>query len=133
MEKYTTDASSSSEDFENATLLNSQYTKKDGDRRRTYVWLTLANLFIFTLSMLSLICAVMSQKDNSGHSAAKLMDQFDMFCRYADDVVAAETNMLQHPPCTRLSTQTSSLSCPTLSTRQSTWASPTMSRMLGWM
>jgi hypothetical protein len=90
MEKHNTDSSSSSDDYENATLLNSQYTKKDGDRRRNYVWLTLANLFIFTLSMLSLICTVMSQKDNSGHSAAKLMDQFDIFCM-CDDAAARLT------------------------------------------
>lgn len=44
------------------------------------VYLTLFNLFLFTLSMLSLICAVMSQKDSSGNSVAKLMDQFGLFC-----------------------------------------------------
>ena len=87
MEKHNTD--SSSDDYENAALLNSQYTKKDGDRRRNYVWLTLANLFIFTLSMLSLICTVMSQKDSSGHSAAKLMDQFGIFCM-CDGVVMSQ-------------------------------------------
>ncbi|KAF9693206.1 hypothetical protein EKO04_008734 [Ascochyta lentis] len=79
MEKQTL-ATSSNDDYENAAFLNSSYLKEsDTTRRRNYVYLTLFNLFIFTLSMLSLICAVMSQKDSSGHSAAKLMDQFDIF------------------------------------------------------
>lgn len=84
MEKYN-DAESISQmsDSENTSFLNTQYLKEDSQRRRNYVYLTLFNLFIFTLSMLSLICAVMSQKDDSGHSAAKLMDQFDVFCECA--------------------------------------------------
>lgn len=73
-------AASSNDDYENAAFLNTSYLKdSETTRRRNYVYLTLFNLFIFTLSMLSLICAVMSQKDNSTHSAAKLMDQFDIF------------------------------------------------------
>jgi hypothetical protein len=82
MEKYNDSTSPSRDvsDFENASLLNTNYQKQETQRRRNYVWLTLANLFIFTLSMLSLICAVMSQKDTSGYSAAKLMDQFGIFC-----------------------------------------------------
>jgi hypothetical protein len=78
MEKYT-DSSSTASDSENASFLNTQY-QKEATRRQSYVYLTLFNLFLFTLSMLSLICSVMSQKDSSGHSAAKLMDQFDIFC-----------------------------------------------------
>jgi hypothetical protein len=83
MEKYadSTSPSQDASDFENAALLNANYQKQEGQRRRNYVYLTLFNLFIFTLSMLSLICAVMSQKDVSGYSAAKLMDQFDIFCK----------------------------------------------------
>jgi ABC-type transport system involved in multi-copper enzyme maturation permease subunit len=75
-------APSSNDDYENAAFLNTSYLKNadsETTRRRNYIYLTLFNLFIFTLSMLSLICAVMSQKDNSSHSAAKLMDQFDIF------------------------------------------------------
>ncbi|KAF1945197.1 hypothetical protein EJ02DRAFT_451766 [Clathrospora elynae] len=77
MEKYT-DSSSPQDDSENAAFLNTQYKKDDARRSRSMIYLTFFNLFIFTLSMLSLICAVMSQKDSSGHSAAKLMDQFDI-------------------------------------------------------
>ena len=79
MEKQTL-AASSNDDYENAAFLNSSYLKEsDNTKRRNYIYLTLFNLFIFTLSILSLICAVMSQKDSSSHSAAKLMDQFDIF------------------------------------------------------
>ncbi|KAF2821179.1 hypothetical protein CC86DRAFT_411477 [Ophiobolus disseminans] len=81
MEKYNDSASSQddSSDFENTALLNTQYLKQEIQRRRNYVYLTLFNLFIFTLSMLSLICAVMSQKDISAYDAAKLMGQFDIY------------------------------------------------------
>ncbi|CAA9960357.1 DUF3328 domain containing protein [Pyrenophora teres f. maculata] len=78
MEKYT-DSSSVQSDSENATFLNTQYQKEERQQRRSYVYLTLFNLFLFTLSMLSLICTVMSQKDTAGHSTAALYDQFDMF------------------------------------------------------
>ncbi|USP75641.1 uncharacterized protein yc1106_02915 [Curvularia clavata] len=79
MEKYT-DTSSQDVDSENASLMNNQ-TQKDetSKRRQSFVYLTLFNLFLFTLSMLSMICAVMSQRDSSGNAAAKLMDQFDIF------------------------------------------------------
>jgi hypothetical protein len=80
MEKYN-DSSSPSHDaseFENAALLNTNYMKQEKQRQRNYIYLTLFNLFIFTLSMLSVICAVMSQKDTSSFSAAKLMDQFGL-------------------------------------------------------
>lgn len=73
MEKYT------DSDSENTAFLNAHIQKQESQRRRSYVYLTLFNLFLFTLSMLSLICAVMSQKDDSGHSAAKLMDQYGIF------------------------------------------------------
>jgi hypothetical protein len=81
MEKYadSTSPSQDASDYENAALLNANFTKQETQRRRNYVYLTLFNLFIFTLSMLSLICAVMSQKDSS-YSAAKLMDQFGVYC-----------------------------------------------------
>jgi hypothetical protein len=79
MEKYADSTSQDGSDFENAALMNTNYMKEGRQRRRSYVYLTLFNLFIFTLSMLSLICAVMSQKDVSGYTAAKLMDQFNIF------------------------------------------------------
>jgi hypothetical protein len=79
MEKYT-DSSSSQGDTENTAFITTQYQREDRQRRSSYIYLTLFNLFLFTLSMLSLICSVMSQKNFSGHSAAKLMDQFDVFC-----------------------------------------------------
>jgi hypothetical protein len=84
MEKYTdaTSPSQDASDFENASLLDSTHTKQETERRRNYIYLTLFNLFIFTLSMLSLICAVMSQKDSSSNSAAKLMDEFNLFCTH---------------------------------------------------
>jgi hypothetical protein len=85
MEKFTDNSPSSPQDsapdYEASSLLNTHYIKQDAQRRRNYVYLTLFNLFIFTLSMLSLICAVMSQKDSSGHSAAKLMDEFGITCK----------------------------------------------------
>jgi hypothetical protein len=82
MEKYndSTSPAQGASDFEDASLLNTNYKKQETQRRRNYVYLTLFNLFIFTLSMLSLICAVMSQKDTSGYAGAKLMDQFGIFC-----------------------------------------------------
>ena len=85
-------AASSNDDYENAAFLNTSYLKdSDVTWRRNYVYLTLFNLFIFTLSMLSLICAVMSQKDNSGHMAAKLMDQFDIFSPAMHEVEYSHT------------------------------------------
>lgn len=88
MEKYNDTPLSPSQqndsEFENSALLNTHYIKQEAQRRRNYVYLTLFNLFLFTLSMLSLICAVMSQKDTSGHSAAKLMDQYGLFCKYTN-------------------------------------------------
>ncbi|RMZ70078.1 tat pathway signal sequence [Pyrenophora seminiperda CCB06] len=66
-------------DSENAAFLNTQYQKEDRQQRRNYMYLMLFNLFLFTLSMLSLICTVMSQKDTAGHSAAALYDQFNLF------------------------------------------------------
>ncbi|KAF2849478.1 hypothetical protein T440DRAFT_519068 [Plenodomus tracheiphilus IPT5] len=82
MEKYNDSPSSPRpSESENIAFLNPSYQAPDlhQQRRRNLIYLTLANLFIFTLSMLSLICAVMSQKDDSGNSAAKLMDHFGIY------------------------------------------------------
>ena len=85
MEKFTdTTPESPSPDYESSSLLPTHYIAQDAQRRRNQVYLTLFNLFIFTLSMLSLICAVMSQKDSSGYSAAKLMDEFGIACMYCE-------------------------------------------------
>jgi hypothetical protein len=80
MEKYTDTSLPSPSTFESTTLLSTNHIQPETLRRRNYLYLTLANLFIFTLSMISLICAVMSQKDSSGYDAAKLMDQFGIYC-----------------------------------------------------
>jgi UDP-N-acetylmuramyl pentapeptide phosphotransferase/UDP-N-acetylglucosamine-1-phosphate transferase len=80
MEKYT-DTSSQDADSENATLIASQSLRDETTKRRqNFLYLTLFNLFLFVVSMLSMVCAVMSQRNPSGNSAAKLMDQFEIFC-----------------------------------------------------
>lgn len=86
MEKYNdspTLRNDSISDFESTTLLPTPHTTQASHRRQNYIYLTLFNLFIFTLSMLSLICTVMTQKDISGYDAAKLMDQFGIYCESA--------------------------------------------------
>jgi hypothetical protein len=124
-----------SPDYESSSLLNTHYIKQDAQRRRNYVYLTLFNLFIFTLSMLSLICAVMSQKDSSGYSAAKLMDDFGIACTYCKPRRRKQelTVYPQHQQNTSSSTSTSNSNFPTHSTRQSTWVSRTTWKMRGWM
>lgn len=86
MEKYIDSPSSptaSTSDYEDSTLLNTHIVKQETQRRQNYILLTLFNLFIFTLSMLSVICAVMTQKDPSQHSAAGLFDNFGLFCKFS--------------------------------------------------
>lgn len=82
MEKYNDSPTSRNEplDFESASLLPTPPIHQESLRRRNYTFLTLLNLFIFTLSMLSLLCAVISQRDISSYDAAKLMDQFGIYC-----------------------------------------------------
>ncbi|KAH8723663.1 hypothetical protein GQ44DRAFT_728511 [Phaeosphaeriaceae sp. PMI808] len=79
MEKYN-DSKSSQEDtqsdFESSSLLSTHDLKQEARRRQNYVCLTLFNLFLFTLSMMSLICTVISQRSTSAYSAAQLMDGF---------------------------------------------------------
>lgn len=80
MEKYA-DTHSQDADSENATLISSESLRDEkSQRRQNFVWLTLFNLFIFVISMLSMVCTVMSQRDPSGNTAAQLMDQFGIFC-----------------------------------------------------
>jgi hypothetical protein len=103
MEKYNDSTSPSqddaSSDFENSALLNTHYQKQETQRRRNYVYLTLFNLFLFTLSMLSLICAVMSQKDSSSYDAAKLMDQFGIFCKSINGTRQEEYDLIPTSSC----------------------------------
>lgn len=71
MEKYGStqqdmDDSRSSSDFENTAFLNSQFVK-DEKRRKQLMWLTFGNLFLFTISALTLICAMFSQSSKSTH------------------------------------------------------------------
>ncbi|KAJ5028235.1 hypothetical protein J3E71DRAFT_379162 [Bipolaris maydis] len=79
MEKYA-DTHSQDVDSESATLIASESLHDEtSQRRQNFVWLTLFNLFIFVISMLSMVCTVMSQRDPSGNTAAQLMDQFGVF------------------------------------------------------
>ena len=137
MEKYNDSTSSQADpsDFENTALLNTQHHKQETQRRQNYIYLTLFNLFIFTLSMLSLICAVMSQKDISAYDAAKLMDEFGIFCE--QEVEKRERmdriDVKQHPQCTKSNTTTSNSNFPTRSTRRNTSVSRMMWRTRGWI
>ena len=97
MEKYT-DSNPVQSDSENAAFLNTQYQKEERQQRRSYIYLTLFNLFLFTLSMLSLICTVMSQKDTAGHSTAALYDQFDMFCTFQERTSTLTSQQLTRAP-----------------------------------
>lgn len=69
----------SSQDGETTSFLNRDHIKETA-RRKGMTYLLLANLFIFTMSMLTLICAVYSQKSQSTYAAARLMDEFGVFC-----------------------------------------------------
>jgi hypothetical protein len=74
------DDTSSSGEYEELAFLKQQYIR-DGKKRRQMICLTFFNLFLFTISAMALTCAVVSQRSTSGHSAAKLMDQFGIFCK----------------------------------------------------
>lgn len=68
-----------SQDGETTSFLNSGHIKEAAKRKGT-TYLLLANLFIFTMSLLTLVCAVYSQRSQSTYSAARLMDEFGVFC-----------------------------------------------------
>lgn len=75
MEKRT--LPSSHDDSENAAFLNPSHLKDPNPpRRKTHLYLTLFNLFLFTLSLLSLTCTATRR---SPQSAAKLMSQYQIF------------------------------------------------------
>ncbi|EOA86240.1 hypothetical protein ACJQWK_11836 [Exserohilum turcicum] len=81
MEKYTDTSSHAPEsDCEDASLITPpQYEREEKKRRQSYIYITLLNLFIFTISMLSLTCAVMSQRQAPSTSFAKFMDEHHAF------------------------------------------------------
>ncbi|OAG06061.1 uncharacterized protein CC84DRAFT_1187106 [Paraphaeosphaeria sporulosa] len=68
----------STNDGETTSFLNRDHIKETA-RRKGMTYLLLANLFVFTMSMLTLICAVYSQRSQSTYSAARLMDEFGVF------------------------------------------------------
>ena len=84
MEKYNptpldSDDSRSSNEYENAAFLNSQVLK-DEKKRKQFLWLTFFNMFLFVISALTLVCTTVSQRSPSIHAAAKLMNEFGIFC-----------------------------------------------------
>lgn len=68
-----------SQDGETTSFLNSNHIKETA-RRKGLNYLLLANLFVFVMSALTLVCAVYSQRSQSTYSAARLMDEFGVFC-----------------------------------------------------
>ncbi|KAF2473007.1 uncharacterized protein BDR25DRAFT_283666 [Lindgomyces ingoldianus] len=77
--KYTDrDDLSSEGDYEKTAFLNNHYIK-EAKTKRGMLWITLFNLFLFTISIMILICAIFSQSTTYIHSAAKLMDDFDIY------------------------------------------------------
>ena len=68
---------------ETTSFLNTNNTKET-TKRKGMTYLLLGNLFVFTMSLLTLVCAVYSQRSQSTYSAARLMDEFGVFCTYHD-------------------------------------------------
>lgn len=68
-------------DNERTSFLDADYIKETA-RRKGLTYILLANLFIFMMSALTLVCAVYSQHAQSTYSAAKLMDDFGIFCMF---------------------------------------------------
>jgi hypothetical protein len=86
MEKYNqsqldSEDSRSSGEYEKTSFLNRHFIKETRGGRGM-LWLTLLNLFIFMLSAMTLVCAVFSQRSTSNHSAAQIMDQFGLTCKW---------------------------------------------------
>lgn len=71
---------SSQGDNENTSFLNKDHIKETA-RRKGMTYLLLANLFVFMLSALTLVCAVYSQHSQYTYEAAKIMDEFGIFCK----------------------------------------------------
>ncbi|KAF2713084.1 hypothetical protein K504DRAFT_478998 [Pleomassaria siparia CBS 279.74] len=75
--KFSHDDSSSLEDCEKTSFLNTHFVKETRGSRGM-LWLTLLNLFIFMLSAMTLVCAVFSQNSIATHQVAALMDDFGL-------------------------------------------------------
>lgn len=71
----------SSQDGETTSFLNRDHVKEVA-KKRGMTYLLLANLFVFMLSALTLVCAVYSQNSQPKYLAARLMDEFGIFCRH---------------------------------------------------
>jgi hypothetical protein len=69
----------SSQDGETTSFLNKNHPTETA-RRKGMTYLLLANLFVFVMSALTLVCAIYSQTSQSTYSAARLMDEFGVFC-----------------------------------------------------
>ena len=67
------------QESETTSFLNKDHIKETA-RRKGMTYLLLGNLFVFTMSLLTLVCAVYSQRSRSTYSAARLMDEFGVFC-----------------------------------------------------
>ncbi|KAF1976489.1 hypothetical protein BU23DRAFT_501530 [Bimuria novae-zelandiae CBS 107.79] len=67
-----------SQDDETTSFLNKDHAKEIV-RKKGMTYVLLANLFVFTMSLLTLVCAVYSQRSQSTYSAARLMDEFGVF------------------------------------------------------
>ncbi|KAF2870738.1 hypothetical protein BDV95DRAFT_496052 [Massariosphaeria phaeospora] len=65
-------------DYEKTSLLNTQYVK-EAKQKRSMMYLTLFNVFLFMLSALTLVSTIFSHPSISTRPAAALMDQFGVF------------------------------------------------------
>ncbi|KAF2639579.1 hypothetical protein P280DRAFT_402383 [Massarina eburnea CBS 473.64] len=63
---------------ENTSFLNRSYVKEKA-KKNGMKYLLLANLFVFTMSALTLICAIYMQHSKGTYVAAGLMDEFGIF------------------------------------------------------
>jgi hypothetical protein len=82
MERYEDDPSSVA-DLGEAAFLDSQYVReqtKEADAQAYILQYFLFNIFLFTISALSIVCTVFTQKSPATHSTAALMEEFDPFC-----------------------------------------------------
>lgn len=76
------------QESETTSFLNKDAIKETA-RRKGMTYLLLGNLFVFTMSLLTLVCAVYSQRSRSTYSASRLMDEFGVFCMSVDISPAA--------------------------------------------
>ena len=84
MEKSITldyDDASSQGDENTSFLANNGESMKETVRRKSVKYLLLANLFVFTMSALTLVCAIYMQHSKATYTTAGLMDEFDLFCK----------------------------------------------------